>query len=291
VNIGLFAINYGTCAEPAAAVRVAQHAEAAGLDSVWTGEHIVLPSPSPDGFVIPPTTPFLDTVVALTLVAADTSTIRIASGIIELPLHHPVILAKQLASIDRIAGGRLLAGFGAGYVEGEFAALGVPLSERGQRMDEYLDAMLALWSMPQPEYHGRHVDFAGIDAHPRPTRLEGPPIILGGVSPRARRRVITRAHGWYVFGTTPERAREAVKVIRSESERYERPGHLGPLEITMTPVGPFDRGVAEQYAELGVDRLVLLPQPDAPRDRRHEPVPLDGILRTVDTAAAYGAFR
>lgn len=286
MKIGLFAINYGTCADPAAAVRMAQHAEAAGLESVWTGEHIVLPSPPPDGFVISPTTPFLDTVVALTLVAAHTSTIRVASGIIELPLYNPVILAKQLASIDQVAGGRLIAGFGAGYVESEFAALGVPLSERGRRMDEYLDAMLELWSMPQPEYHGRHVDFAGIDAYPRPTWPEGPPIVLGGVSPRARRRAIARAHGWYVFGVTVERAQEAVEVIRSESERYERPGHLGALEITMTPVGPFDRGVAEQYAELGVDRLVLLPRPDAPRDRRHEPVPVDDILRTIDMAAA-----
>jgi probable F420-dependent oxidoreductase len=285
MKFGLFAINYGTCADPAAAVRVARHAEAAGFESVWTGEHMVLPEPAPDGFAIPPTLPFLDSVVALTFVAANTTAIKVASGIIELPLHHPVVLAKQLASIDRIAGGRLVVGLGAGYVEPEFAAMGAKLSERGRRMDEHLDAMRALWTMPRPEYHGRFVDFAGVNAYPRPVQPAGPPIVMGGVSAGARRRTIAKADGWYVFNTTQERAREAVEVITREVEVYGRPSRLGPLEITMTPVGPFDRGVAEWYQELGVDRLVLLPQPDAPPGRRHEPVGLDDILRTIDRVA------
>ena len=159
MKLGLFAVNYGTCAEPEAAIRVARHAEAAGFESVWTGEHLALPDPQPEGFAISPTLAFLDTIVALTLIATNTSTITVASGIIELPLHHPVTLAKQLASVDHVAGGRLIAGFGAGYVEAEFAALGVELSERGRRTDEHLDAMRELWSAEHPEYHGRFVDF------------------------------------------------------------------------------------------------------------------------------------
>src|SRR5262245_21937087 len=169
MKIGLFAINYGTCADPEVAVRVAQHAETAGFESVWTGEHLVLPTRPPEGFVIPATLPFLDTLVALTVVAAHTTSLKVASGIIELPLHHPVSLAKQLASIDQVARGRLIVGIGAGYLEPEFAAMGVRLDERAGRMDEYLDAMRALWTMREPEFHGRHVDFAGVDAHPRPT--------------------------------------------------------------------------------------------------------------------------
>jgi probable F420-dependent oxidoreductase len=286
MRFGLFAMNYGTCADPAAAVRVAQHAEAAGFESLWTGEHVALPSPHPKSFSMPPTLPFLDTVVALTLIAANTTTIKIASGIIELPLHHPVVLAKQLASIDQVAKGRLIVGIGAGYVEAEFAAMGVGLSERGRRMDEHLDAMRALWSTAAPEFHGRYVDFAGIDAYPRPTRPSGPPVVVGGVSRGARRRAITKANGWYVFNTDQDLAREAVDVIRIELDQSERPDVLGPLELTMTPVGPFDRGVAEWYQELGVERLVLLPRPDAPSSSRHEPVPLDEILRTIDHIAA-----
>jgi probable F420-dependent oxidoreductase len=286
MRFGLFAMNYGTCADPASAVRVAQHAETAGFESLWTGEHVALPSPQPEGFSMPPTLPFLDTVVALTLIAANTTTIKIASGIIELPLHHPVVLAKQLASIDQVANGRLIVGVGAGYIEAEFAAMGVGLSERGRRMDEHLDAMRVLWSTPAPEFHGRYVDFAGIDAYPRPTAPSGPPIVVGGVSRGARRRAITKANGWYVFNTDQDLAREAVDVIRIEMDQNERPDSLGPLELTMTPVGPFDRGVADWYQELGVERLVLLPRPGAPSASRHEPVPLDEILRTIDTLAA-----
>jgi probable F420-dependent oxidoreductase len=287
VRLGLFAINYGTCADPATAVRVAQHAEAAGLESVWTGEHLALPAPQPEGFAIAPTVPFLDTIVALTLVAASTSSIAVASGIIELPLHHPVTLAKQLASIDHVAGGRLIVGLGAGYVEAEFAAMGVPLAERGRRMDEHLDAMRELWSSEHPEYHGRFVDFAGIDAQPRPRRASGPSIVLGGVSDGARRRAVMKADGWYVFNTTRELAREAVDVIAADQQRYDRRAELGPLEITMTPVGHLDRAVVEWYEELGVDRLVLLPRSNAARARRHEPVALDDILRTIDAAATW----
>jgi probable F420-dependent oxidoreductase len=285
MEIGLFAINYGTCADPEAAVRVAQHAEAAGFESVWTGEHLVLPTTPPEGFAIPSTLPFLDTVVALTLVAAHTTSIKVASGIIELPLHHPVSLAKQLASVDQVARGRLIVGIGAGYLEPEFEALGVGLDERAGRMDEHLDALRALWTMPQPEYHGRYVDFAGVDAHPRPTRPGGPPIVIGGVSTPARRRTVMKAHGWYVFNANRERAREAVDAIRADLDRYERPAELGRLELSVTPSGRFDAETAEFYEELGVDRLVLLPRPDAPGSSRHEPVPADAILRMIDAVA------
>lgn len=286
MKFGLFALNYGTCADPTSAIRVAQHAEAAGFESVWTGEHLVLPSPQPSGFSMPPTLPFLDTIVALTLIAASTSTIRVASGIIELPLHHPVVLAKQLASVDRVADGRLIVGVGAGYVEVEFAALGIPLSERGARADEHLDVMRALWTMDRPAFHGRFVTFDGIDAHPRPVEASGPPVIVGGASTGARRRAITRASGWYVFNVDQALAAEAVDVIRTDHERYERPDELGALELTMTPIGPLSRDLADWYEELGVDRLVLLPRPDPGRERRHEPVPVDEILRTIDTTAA-----
>lgn len=286
MKYGLFAINYGTCGDPEHAVRVARHAEAAGFESVWTGEHVVLPDPQPAKFWMPPTMPFLDTIVALTLVAAETTSIGVASGIIELPLHHPVLLAKQLASIDRIARGRLIVGVGAGYLEPEFAAMGVSLTERGRRMDEYLDAMRALWTMPTPQYSGTLVQIDGVNAFPRPVGASGPPIVMGGVSDGARRRTVTKGNGWYLFQTTLDIARQAMEAIAVDLARFARPAGLGPLEITMTPVGPFDRAVCEQYEELGVERLVFLPGLDPPSNRRHDPVPVDDILRTIDRVAA-----
>lgn len=223
---------------------------------------------------------------ALTLLATATERVRIASGIIELPLHNPVILAKQLASVDVISNGRLIAGFGAGYVEAEFDAVGVSLSERGVRMDEHLDALIELWTGDPPQYKGRTVSFSGVDAHPRPIQPGGPAIVLGGIKELARRRAITRAHGWYLFNTDLDLATEAMQVIRKEHERWEPPADLGPLEVTMTPVEAFDASTLHQYEELGVHRLVLLPRPDAPRDQRHLPVAEPEILRSIERAAA-----
>jgi probable F420-dependent oxidoreductase len=285
MKIGLFAINYGTCADPDVAVTVARHAEAAGFESVWTGEHVALPDPAPPGFPLAPTLPLLDTVVALTLVAAHTSTIKVASGIIVLPLRNPVVLAKELASVDVVSRGRLIAGFGAGYVREEFAAVGVDLGERGGRMDDYLRAMRALWSMDRPAYHGRYVAFSGIDAHPRPVQRPGPPVVIGGAAPAALRRAVTMGHGWYGFALDVTTTGELVESLRRIQAEHERPAELGRLEITVTPTGRLDRASVARYAELGVDRLVLLPDPEVDRARRHTPVSADRILRMIDRVA------
>lgn len=284
---GLFAINYGTCADPEVAVRVARHAEQAGLESVWTGEHIVLPDPRPAGFSMPPTLPFIDTIVALTLIAAETTSIKVASGIIELPLHHPVLLAKQLASIDQLSRGRLIVGVAAGYLAHEFAALGVDRSERGQLVEEHLAAMRALWSMDHPRFSGSRVSFDSVNAYPRPVNPGGPPIVMGGESRPALRRAVTLAHGWYGFYLTLDETAAAIRDLEAERSRNDRPEELGPLEITVTPAGRFDRSTAERFEELGVDRLVFLPRIDAASTARHDPVPVDDILSTIDSIAEF----
>ncbi|MEZ5375577.1 MAG: TIGR03619 family F420-dependent LLM class oxidoreductase [Acidimicrobiales bacterium] len=285
MKFGLFALNYGTCADPSVAVQVARYAEDAGLESLWTGEHLVLPDPQPVGVHMAPTLPFLDSVVALTLLAAETTRIHLGSGIIELPLHHPIMLAKQCASIDQISNGRLILGIGAGHLVPEFDAMGVPMSERGRRMDEYLDAMRALWTMPQPEYHGELVSFSEINAFPRPVAPEGIPIVTGGVSEGARRRTIRKANGWYLFNADLAIVEEAMAIITNEQQEIERPEHLGRLEISVTPNAPIDAAAVERYAALGVDRLILLPDPTAASEDRHRPIAVDDILRTIDLIA------
>src|SRR5258708_7050456 len=147
VKIGLFAINYGTCGDPVSAVRVAQAAEAAGFESVWTGEHIVLPDPMLSSFPLAPETPMLDTTVALTWIAAHTKRLRIASGIIILPQRNPLVLAKELASVDVVSGGRLIFGVGAGGLEPQFKAVVVPMRGRSEEVDDILRAMRAIWIM------------------------------------------------------------------------------------------------------------------------------------------------
>ena len=286
MKYGLYAMNYGSCAEPDNVVRVAAHAEAAGFESLWTGEHVALPDPKPDWFTMEPTLPYLDVVVAMTLIAAHTETVKIGAGVFQLPLHSPVMLAKQLASIDHVSNGRLLAGVGVGYLEAEYAAFGVPLSERGSRADEYIDAMRALWTMRAPEYRGRHVTIAGVDSHPRPVQSGGPPIIIGGLSDAARHRAVTRGNGWLVYDTDMEWVRHAMAQVADESERSERRAELGALELTVIPAGMFDRRTAEDYEAAGVGRVVLTPQHDLPLERRHESVAVDQILRSIDTFAA-----
>src|SRR5262245_30274022 len=125
MKIGLFGINIGACADPAVAARVAQAAEAAGLESLWTGEHVVLPDPQVPPSPVPPDTLFLDPAVSLAYVAAHTKRMRLGTGIIILPQRNPLVLAKELASVDVVSHGRLIFGLGIGYLKPEFDALGV----------------------------------------------------------------------------------------------------------------------------------------------------------------------
>ncbi len=285
MRLGLFAVNYNTCADPAACVRVVQAAEEAGFDSVWTGEHVALPSPPSDRSPVPPTAPMLDTTVAAAHIAAHTTTIRIGTGIIILPLRNPVLLAKQLASLDVVSGGRLIAGFGAGYLPEEFDAVGVPLSERGARMDEHLAALRALWTMDRPAFEGRFVSFAGVDAHPRPLQPGGPRIVLGGGSEAAVRRAVRTAHGFYGFAVDLAWVRELNEFIDQVIREDGRPEELGDLEVIVTPVDGQTPDNIRRYEELGVDCVVALPG-DVDRADRHRPVPLDETLRTIETLAA-----
>jgi probable F420-dependent oxidoreductase len=274
VKLGLFGINMGAAPEPATLVGVARAAEAAGFDSVWAGEHVVLPDPQVPPSPMAPRDPALDPLVALTWAASATRTLRVATGIVILPQRNPLVLAKQVASVDVLSGGRLLFGIGAGYLEPEFRAVGANFSDRGAVTDEYLEAMQHLWYDDHPEYHGRFVDFGGIDAYPRPVQ-QPLPIIVGGHTPPAYRRAVARGHGWYGFALTPETAAHSLAGLRDAAGRVDRPADLGQLEITVTPRGHLTRESVDAFAALGVDRLVPFPaaSPSEP-------------ARTIETAAA-----
>ena len=276
MKLGLFGINVGACAEPDAAARVAQAAEAAGFESVWTGEHVVLPDPQAPPSPAPPQTPFLDPAVALSFIAAATERIRLGTGIVILPQRNPLVLAKQMASVDVLSKGRLLLGVAAGYLHQEFSALGASFGDRGARTDESIDAIRALWTQAKPEFHGKFVSFAGIDAQPRPVQQPHPPIVIGGHSPSALRRAVTRGNGWYGFALNVDATRKALDGLVAAGRQRQRPAALGELEISITPPPGPSLDDVRRYAELGVDRLVLLLiAPDA-----------DGLIRQVEEAAA-----
>jgi probable F420-dependent oxidoreductase len=259
LRLGLVHINIGATAQPDALVGAARLAESAGFDSVWAGEHIVLPDPQRPPSPMNPQDPALDSLVALTWAAAHTSTIRLATGIVILPQRNPVVLAKQAASVDVLSRGRLTLGVGVGYLEPEFRAIGANFAERGAVTDEFLDALEHLWYDEQPEYHGRFVEFAGVDAHPRPVQ-QPVPIVIGGHTTPAYRRAARRGHGWYGYALTPEQTADCLAGLRAAADEVTRPSELGSLEISVTPRGRLTPERAEAFAELGVDRLVVSPR-------------------------------
>lgn len=274
MRLGLVHINMGSMSQPDALVQAALGAEAAGFDSLWAGEHIVLPDPQVPPSPMPPQDPALDSLLALTWAAAHTSTIRLATGIVIVPQRNPVVLAKQVATLDVLSGGRVILGFGAGYLEPEFRAVGANFAERGAVTDEYLDAMRALWYEEHPAYHGRFAGFEGVDAHPRP--LQQPiPLIAGGHSAPAYRRAVARAHGWYGYWLTPQQAAAALAGLAAAADHLQRPAELGELEISVTPRGRMTPQLAAEFAQAGVHRLVVL-----------APTTPDGPARTIETAAA-----
>lgn len=274
VKLGLFGINMGSCTTPRGIAEAARAAEAAGFDSVWAGEHIVLPDPRVPPSPMEPDDPGLDSLVALTWAAAASHTLRLVTGIVILPQRNPVVLAKEVVTVDVLSGGRFTLGIGVGYLEPEFRAIGANFADRGAVTDEFLEAMQHLWYDDRPEYHGRFVDFAGVNAYPRPVQTPIP-VVVGGRTPAAYRRAVSRANGWYGFALTPDAARSCLEGLAQAASRVARPASLGELEITVTPRGELTAETAAEFASLGVERLVPMPAADA-----------RGVEGTIESALA-----
>jgi len=274
-SIGLFAVNQNATAGREAMSRVASLAEELGYDSLWVGEHVVVPDPRVPPSPMEPDDPILDGLVSLAFLAGHTERIRLATGIVILPQRNPVVLAKQLASIDVVSGGRLTFGMGVGYLEPEMKAIGIPMERRGTRAMEYLAAMRALWEQEQPAFEGEFVRFSGVNAHPRP--LQRPlPVVMGGYSPAVHRRAARHADGWYGFFLDRERVAEQLAGLRqalADAGREE-----SGFEITVSPRGRIDADAVAAYGRMGVNRLVLIPpdafrrSPDAPPESSIEEV-------------------
>jgi probable F420-dependent oxidoreductase len=196
-------------------------------------------------------------VVTLSFLAACTETINLGTGIVILPQRQPLVLAKQLASLDTLASGRLYFGLAVGYLRPEMEAIGVPYDERGARAEEYLAAMQAIWTEEKPDFQGEFISFSGVQAYPK-RRIN---IVMGGHSMAAFKRSIKMAGGWYGFGYSPESAAEALRQIRQLRQAVPRPAALGELEISITPTPriPVTPAMVEQFSNLGVHRLIIAP--------------------------------
>jgi probable F420-dependent oxidoreductase len=260
MKFALFSTNMGPCSAPDTAVRVAQTAESVGFESIWAGEHVVLPEPQVPPSPLPAAYPMLDPAVTFAFIAGQTKTIRMGTGIIILPQRNPLVLAKELATLDVLSNGRLIFGVGIGYLKPEFDALGIPFDNKGPRTIEYIEAMRAIWSQERPTYQGKFVSFSGVRALPRPVQKPTPPVVFGGMTPFAFRRSISHGNGWYGFALTVEGTRKCLAGLQEAAKTVERPKSLGALEISVTPAGPVNLDTVKQFADLGVQRLILLPK-------------------------------
>ena len=266
MRIGLHALGVGTGARPDVIRAVSTAAEAAGFSTLWAGEHVVMVDHpesrypySDDGRIaVPADADWLDPLLGLTFAAAATSRIGLATGILLLPEHNPVMAAKQIATLDILSAGRLTLGIGIGWSAEEFAALGVPFARRAERTVEYLTAMRRLWSDDVASFSGDFAHFEAVRAYPKPVRDRRIPVVLGGNSDAALRRVAAIADGWYGFNLTAADATERLGLL----SRYC--GEQGRDLSTLTVAVALTDGSLARLPGLeqaGVTELVLVGAP------------------------------
>lgn len=257
-----FASSVGTDSQ--SALEICRTAESVGFDSVWGGEHVIRPdqieSPYPyteDG-VMPgeAETPVPDPLIWLAYVGAAAPTLRLGTCILIVPQRNPLVLAKALATLDHLTGGRVELGLGVGWMREEFEALGIPWARRGARNDEYVAAMRALWAGPHAEYHGEFVDFDPATCSPRPVN-GSIPILVGGDTPAAIRRAVRIADGYFPGNTDPEALAKLIQAVRVAAEEVGRdPSTIAIHSIFAQQMADPVAG-AEEYAKLGIDRVMV----------------------------------
>ncbi|WP_329359371.1 LLM class F420-dependent oxidoreductase [Streptomyces sp. NBC_01483] len=231
MRVGLHALGIGDGARPEVIRAVAAAAETHGFARLWCGEHVVLVDEpasrypySVDGRIaVPADADWLDPLLALAFAAAVTSRIELATGVLLLPEHNPVLAAKQAATLDVLCAGRFSLGVGVGWSAEEFAALGVPFARRGQRTEEYLAAMRTLWAEDPASFSGEFTRFDAIRVNPKPLRGGRLPVVVGGNSDAALRRAVTLADGWYGFNVPAADVPARIAVLADECARHGRP--------------------------------------------------------------------
>lgn len=257
-----FASNVGVDSE--SALELCRRVEAVGFDSVWCGEHVIWPSRiessypyTPDG-VMPGEfdTPVPDPLIWLAYVAAAAPTLKLGTCVLVLPQRNPVILAKELATLDRLSGGRVELGIGVGWMEEEFNALGVDWARRGARTDEYIEAMQALWAGPEAEFHGQFANFSAVTCSPRPVG-GAIRIVTGGDSPIAIKRAARVADGYFPGSVDPDKLRTLIADLGDAAEKAGR--SLEDIEINaLLPTGhPDPVSVIEKFEEIGISRVMV----------------------------------
>jgi probable F420-dependent oxidoreductase len=265
MQLGIHLPHIGRKAGPDSIRRVAIHAEELGLDDVWVSEHIIVPKDA--GY--PPSPNFWDPVLTLTWAAAATKRVRLGTSVLVLPLRHPLPLAKELATLQNLSGGRLILGAGVGWLEAEFDALGVPFKERGRRMDEGIAMMRAVWTQDPVTFESKWIPAKIAAMRSQPLPIAPIPIWIGGSSDAAIKRAL-RLDGWHGSRVSPEQAANVVKRLRAE-----RPGGDFTISLRISCNADNVGGVRDAlraYSDAGIQHVMA-----APEDRD-----IDTYLGTVE---------
>lgn len=212
MRLGIHLPQIGRKAGPDAIRRAAIQAEALGFADIWVSEHVILPKAAP----YPPSPAFLEPILTLTWAAAVTQRVGLGTSVIVLPMHHPVPLAKQLATLQSLSGGRVIFGIGVGWLEAEFAALGAPFRERGRRMDESIALMRALWNEDPVSFEARYVTAEITEMRMQPPPSQPIPIWVGGSSEPALARAVRLCDGWHGSRLAPDKVAPIVERLRRE---------------------------------------------------------------------------
>lgn len=262
MKFGVAFANTGYASTPAGAVALAVAAEESGFDSLWTVEHVVVPAGYGSAYPYSRSgrmpggedNPIPDPLVWLAFVAGHTSGIKLATGILILPQRNPVILAKEVATLDVLSGGRAILGVGVGWLREEFEAIGVSFDDRGSMTDEHVEALRRLWADDEATFAGRWSSFTRAKSYPKPLQAGGVPIVVGGHSKAAARRAGRLGDGFFPARGSLEDLIGLFDVMRASATDAGR--DPGAIEITCGGSAPDIEGV-KRYADAGVARMVI----------------------------------
>ncbi len=242
---------------------MAKKAEDLGFESIWYAEHPAVPvhsdSPFPaTGGEIPWTySHFTDPYIALARASGVTTKIKLGTGITLVPERNPLLLAKEIATLDRYSGGRFLFGIGTGWLKEETEMMGGDFEHRWTQTREAIEVMKELWTKEEAEYHGRYFDFPLVRSYPKPAQKPYPPIILGGMAKNVLRRVVTHADGWLPNRVTPTEVEESRKKLDAMAAEAGR----DPKSITISVYGQLpERDIVHSLLNAGADRVVVRPE-------------------------------
>ncbi len=271
MKFGLRYCNIGPLSQREPALELARFAEAAGFESLWSIEHVVIPAGyqsaypySDDGrFGWPEDLDYPDPVMWLATIAGATETIKLGTAVMILPQRNPVVLAKELSTMDMMSGGRLLFGVGVGWLEEEFDSIGVPFSERGPRTDEAIEVLRTLWSEDEASFEGTFHSFDRALMFPKPAQMIGGspsiPILVGGHSPVAARRAGRLGDGFFPARATPDDLGALLDTVYKTATEHGR----SPDDIEITAGSVTDVDTAHRFEQLGADRVMcplMLPE-------------------------------